>query len=449
MTADEPDCGCAPTAAEMAVLRQPVSRRPFSRRTALGIGIGVAGLTALGLPTALSAAAAGYPSWDDVQRAKANEASKASEVARIEGLIQQLQADVAAKQAEAERLGNEYLVALEAYENAVLVAAQLQEQADAEEAKAAAAAAKLGKLAAQQYRSGGGDDAALELFFSGSAAGADDLLARLGTMDRLTEANRGVYNDAVSARDNARNLTNQAQVARDERDRLQREAEQKMLRAQEAAAAAQAALDAQAEHLDVLQAQLAALKDETATTVAQYQVGVEEARKAEEARRQREREEAEARAREEAAAGVGGGGSGSGGGWVRPASGWISSWYGNRGTICGSGGCTSGHRGLDFATGCSGRIYAAASGTVVFAAYTPSWGNYIKIDHGGGVVSAYAHIEHGGYAVGYGQWVSAGQVIAYAGNTGISQGCHLHFEIWLDGGRVDPAPFLSNRGVSV
>ena len=48
--------------------------------------------------------------------------------------------------------------------------------------------------------------------------------------------------------------------------------------------------------------------------------------------------------------------------------------------------CTSsGHRGIDFATGCWSPIYAAASGTVIFASYTPDWGNYIKIDNGGGI----------------------------------------------------------------
>lgn len=139
-----------------------------------------------------------------------------------------------------------------------------------------------------------------------------------------------------------------------------------------------------------------------------------------------------------AAGGGGGGGSSSGGtggqsggsGWARPASGWISSWFGGRGTICGNGYCVTDHRGIDFATNCGNSIYAAASGRVIFAAYSGSWGNYIKIDHGGGIVTGYAHIRAGGYAVGVGQSVSAGQVIAYVGSTGASSGCHLHFEVY-------------------
>lgn len=459
------DCGCAPTPRELRSLRSPLSRR-------MALGLGIVGIGALGLIGIPSAFADGYPSWDDVQRARDNEASKAAEVSRIEGLIAGLQADVANKQAEAERLAGEYSAAQNAFETAAANATALQAQADAESARATAAAEKLGRLAAQQYRSGG-DDAALELFFSGSAASADDLLSRLGTMDRLVAANQGVYAEAVGARDSAKSLGANAQVARDERDRLQKIAEEKMVAAQNAAIAAQAALDAQAANLDTLQAQLAALTDTTAKTIADYQEGVEVRRKAEEARlaaeaaaRAAAAEAARQKAAEEAAAGGGNGGGGGtpddggssnggtggdsgGSGWVRPASGYISSWFGNRGAICGNGYCVSGHRGIDFATSCWSPIYAAAAGQVVFAARASDWGNYIKVDHGGGIVTGYAHIADGGYNVDAGQYVGAGQVIAYVGNTGASSGCHLHFEVYQNGERIDPAPYLRARGISV
>lgn len=459
------ECGCAPTPQELRSLGRTITRRG-------AIGLGVAGVAAAGFLATSPAFAASYPSWDDVERAKANEKSKASEISRIEGLIANLENDVAAKQAEAERLGLEYNEAQEAFEEAADRATALQEQADAEEAKAKDAADKLGRLAAQRYRMGG-DDTSLELFFSGSAANADELLARLGTMDKLLDANRSVYTAAVSARDNAQNLSNQAKVARAERDRLQQEAEAKMIRAQNAASAAQAALEAQSAHREELEGQLAALKDTTAKTVTQYKAGVEARRKAREARLKREREEAarrakeeeERRRREEEAANNGGGGSGGSGGgggggggsagevqpsgWVRPAYGYISAWFGARGTICSNGYCTSGHRGIDFAGGCSSPIYAAASGRVIFAGYSGAWGNYIKVDHGDGIVTGYAHIKPGGYNVGYGDRVRAGQTIAYIGNTGVSTGCHLHFEVYSGGVRINPAPFLRARGISV
>ena len=277
-SASTEDCGCAPTATEMAGLRGPMSRRSALGLAGLGV-LSLGAVSAFGLRFSPSAFAADYPSWDDVQNAKNSEAAKAAEVTRIQGLIAALQADVEAKQAEAQRLASEYLAAQEAFEQAADEATALQSQADAESARATETAKKLGRLAAQQYRAGGGDPS-MELFFSGSAASADDLLAKLGTMDRLVAANRGVYADAVSARNNAQSLSDKAKVARDERDRLQQEAQQKMQAAQDAATAAQAALAEQDKNLGTLQAQLAALQDQTAKTVADYQAGVEAARKA-------------------------------------------------------------------------------------------------------------------------------------------------------------------------
>jgi len=451
------DCACAPTPLDLHALQRG---RELTRRGAIGLGL--VGLVSAGLLVAAPASAAAYPSWEDVERAKRNEESKASEVSRIEGLISALMADVADKQAEAERLAVEYVVAQEALEEAVDRAVTLQQQADAESASAAKSADKLGRLAAQQYRAGG-DDTSLELFFSTSAAGADDLLARLGTMDRLLDANRDVYAAAISARDNAQNLSNQAEVARAERDRLQREAEAMMWKARDAAQAAEIALDAQNENLDVLQGQLAALRDTTSRTVLDYRAGVEARRQEREARLKREREEAARRAREEeerrrkaaeeGAPGAGGGGNTPVGdvqpsGWVRPTYGAVSSAFGARSTICANGYCiSSGHRGTDMYAGCGAPIFAAAAGRVVFAGFSGAWGNFIKVDHGDGIMSGYAHIKPGGYNVRYGERVQAGQTIAYAGNTGASTGCHVHFEIYRNGTRIDPAPFLRARGV--
>ena len=303
------DCGCAPTEAERAQFMPPLSRRG-------AIGVGIVGLAALGTGVvagvAPAAFAASYPSWDDVQRAKNNEAAKAGEISRIEGLIAQLTDNVNRTQAEAQRLAGEFFVAQEAFFDAAQQADDLQAQADQQAADALDAANKAGKVAAQLYRNGG-DDTAMELFFAGSAAGADDLLARLGSMDKLVQRNGKVYAAAIAARDNAQALSDQAVVAREERDRLKAIAEDAMLRAQDAAVAAQAALDQQTSHLRERQAQLAALKDTTASTVKGYQDGVEAARKA--------KEEADRLAREQAEKdkenGGGGGGGGGGGPLLR------------------------------------------------------------------------------------------------------------------------------------
>ncbi|MDH5165697.1 peptidoglycan DD-metalloendopeptidase family protein, partial [Microbacterium sp. RD02] len=413
------DCGCAPTPAE----RRTLFRDGISRRGALGLGaLSVVALSAFGISSGVTAAhAASYPSWDDVQKAKQNEASKAAEVKRIEGLIQSLTQKVSETQAAAEVASTQFYNAQQAYFAAIAEADSLQEKADAQAAVADESARKAGQVAAQLYRNGG-DDTSLELFFADSAANADELLARLGSMDKLLEYNKTVYNDAVAARNSAQSLSDQAVVARDERDRLQKIAEEKMVAAQQAADAAQAALDEQSSNLATMQAQLAALKDTTATTVAGYQKGVEEREK-----ERKRREAAEAAAN--AGGNSGGGGTPGSGGWVRPHGGYRSSGYGPRSQQCNANGCSSSwHYGVDLANGCGAAIYAAHSGTVDAAFYNGGYGNYVRIQHGGGIATGYAHIKPGGFAVRNGQWVRAGQVIAYAGNTGGSFGCHLHFE---------------------
>lgn len=429
--------------------------RPVSRRAAIGAGIlGVAAVGGLAGPLLPAAFAVDYPTWDDVQRARANESAKAAEIEKIKKLIQSLTDEVARTQAEAEKASDEFYVAQQEFFDAAQRAESLQEQADEQATKATEAADRAGQVAAQLYRNGG-DDTSLELFFAGSAANADDLLERLGTMDKLLERNQAVYADAITARDSAQSLSDQAVVARDERDRLQQVAEEKMIAAQQAADAAQAALDEQTARRIELDAQLAALQDASAKTLADYQAGVEARRRAEEERKRREREEAERLAREAAAAaGNGGGSSGGGGssssGWVRPNRGWRTSGYGPRTPVCSNGYCSNPfHYGVDLAAGCSSAIYAAHSGTVDYAGYNGGYGNYIRINHGGGIGTGYAHIRPGGIFVGYGQRVSAGQLIASEGNTGNSAGCHLHFETYVNGYPVNPISFMAARGVSV
>ncbi|MFD1338454.1 M23 family metallopeptidase [Microbacterium lemovicicum] len=469
------ECGCGPTADEKRALWPTVNRR-----AALGLGaLGFLTFGALSSGAISPAFAADYPSWDDVQAAKANEAAKGAEISRIQGIIDSLNSEVARTQAEAVRTSDVFYQAQQTFFEAVHRADDLQAQADQQAATATDAANKAGRIAAQLYRNGG-DDTSMELFFAGSAASADDLLSRLGTMDKLIQRNQAVYADAVTARDSAQNLSNQASAARDERDRLQKEAEAAMLAAQNAADAAQAALAEQEANLTTLQAQLMALQDTTAKTIADYQAGVEAARLAKEAEERRQREEAERLAREAAArrqqeidaaaaaaaAGGGGGGGGSGGGgggsggggggggggsgWVRPNWGNESSGYGPRYVQCGNGYCSSGfHEGVDLAQGCGSAIYAASSGTVTYAGYNGGYGNYVRIDHGGGIGTGYGHIRDGGIYVRRGQWVNAGDVIAAEGNTGNSFGCHLHFEVYIWGATTNPVPFMADRGISV
>lgn len=103
-------------------------------------------------------------------------------------------------------------------------------------------------------------------------------------------------------------------------------------------------------------------------------------------------------------------------------------------------GASTYHRGIDIAGGHGTAIYATASGVVSRRYYTSGGGNQIEINHGNGVVSVYKHLS--AYNASVGQSVSRGQRIASMGNTGVSTGPHLHFEIIINGTQVNPLPYI-------
>jgi murein DD-endopeptidase MepM/ murein hydrolase activator NlpD len=98
------------------------------------------------------------------------------------------------------------------------------------------------------------------------------------------------------------------------------------------------------------------------------------------------------------------------------------------------------HEGIDIAVGSGTPVVASASGTVIVAGWMGGYGNLVVVDHGNGIATAYGH--NTSVAVGVGQSVGQGQVIAYSGNTGNSTGPHVHFEVRVNGGAVDPLGYL-------
>ena len=112
------------------------------------------------------------------------------------------------------------------------------------------------------------------------------------------------------------------------------------------------------------------------------------------------------------------------------------------------------HYGIDIVSSddasCRGRrIVAVADGIVTLATYHWSWGYYIRVDHGSGVVTGYAHALEGSFRVNVGDYVRAGQHLSSIGTTGNSTGYHLHFEVWLDGTRVNPLPYVYSEYLGV
>ncbi len=99
------------------------------------------------------------------------------------------------------------------------------------------------------------------------------------------------------------------------------------------------------------------------------------------------------------------------------------------------------HEGLDFTAGIGTPIYAAAGGIVSTAEQTPDYGKLVKIDHGSGLETRYAHASK--IFVRAGERVEKGHKIAEVGSTGRSTGPHLHYEIRLAGNPLDPRKYLN------
>ena len=97
------------------------------------------------------------------------------------------------------------------------------------------------------------------------------------------------------------------------------------------------------------------------------------------------------------------------------------------------------HRGVDFGAPTGTPIYAAGDGTVEFVGTKGGYGNYLKIKHNNSYSTAYAHISRFGSNIKNGGKVRQGQIVAYVGSTGASTGPHLHYEVLVNGGQVNPA----------
>ncbi len=121
-----------------------------------------------------------------------------------------------------------------------------------------------------------------------------------------------------------------------------------------------------------------------------------------------------------------------------PVTGTITSPFGYRPNPFGGG--MEFHQGLDIAAPTGTTVTAAAGGTIISAGWYGGYGNYILIDHGGGMATGYGHLSQ--IFVSAGQQVQKGQAIGAVGSTGMSTGPHLHFEVRINGKPTDPAAYL-------
>lgn len=187
--------------------------------------------------------------------------------------------------------------------------------------------------------------------------------------------------------------------------------------------------------IDQYNADIKAQEEHMARVEAEIRRKEEEARKAEEARRAEEAKKNQSSA--------GGDSTVKKGNtnfiWPCPASGRISSAFGDRSSP--TEGASTNHKEIDIPAPSGSSIVAAADGKVVISTYSYSAGNYIMIDHGGGLTTVYMHCSQ--LLVKEGETVKQGQTIAKVGSTGYSTGPHLHFGVRSGGSYVNPSGYVS------
>jgi len=278
----------------------------------------------------------------------------------------------------------------------------------------------------------------LEIIFDSTSF--SDLLARIDFIGDIMRADEQAYLDLAQAKVE----TEAAQEALEEtRDSLADE--ELLLREREAELYEQ--LEEAQELIERINEDLESNRELHAQYQADSDRILREINAAEaELERQRERERQERLRQQQARQQRAGSGSSSGGGTVVgtgeltwPVRGRITSPFGTRRHPV--HGDMRFHGGIDIAANHGTSVVAADSGTVVISTYNSSFGNYIVISHGNGMNTLYAHLSSRQVSVGAS--VSRGQVIGLVGSTGISTGPHLHFEVHVNGSRVNPATRLS------
>jgi len=267
-----------------------------------------------------------------------------------------------------------------------------------------------------------------------NAEAADEVIARTELLDRVLAGDQ-VDIERLTAIETA--VLAQRAVVVAEQERLESQlaeqeeilAEVEQLRRSRALAAADARQ--RARDLAVQRDDLEAEEEELAALVERQQAAArraEEERRAEEQRRTaEERRQTVQRPASRAATTT------ATGGYVWPMCAPVTSEYGPRwGRM---------HRGIDLGAPTGTPIRAIRAGTVIFAGWQGGYGQITLVDHGNGVVSAYAHQSR--FAVGQGARVAQGQVIGYVGTTGNTTGAHLHLETRVGGTAVNPRQYLS------
>lgn len=388
-------------------------------RPITAFGAATVGLVTASIGIVPPAYAVSYPSWSDVQQAKQNVAKQQAMVANITALISGLQTSVDTARTNSEKAAETYFEAKDALATATAKVDDLTKQVAAAEAKAKTSQMRAGLLASHLAKTSGQDVSVELMLNSKDPADANKLLYQLGAMSKLTEQSQGIYAQAVTDKNSAEALTQQANVAKADRTQLAAAAATALAAAQAAQANAQAALATQQQNSTVLVAQLASLKNTSAAVESAYLTGQAVAAAAAAAARAKAAAEAAAAAAAQQHGG-GGGGGGAGGSVGAPNSNRVQT-------------------AISYARAQLGKPY-------IFDGEGP-----VGYDCSGLTMKAYAYagIDIGTHSVNN-QWYTAaarGQIVPYSQRQpgdlifwGSGPGNFYHIGIYIGGGQMIAAP---------
>jgi len=281
------------------------------------------------------------------------------------------------------------------------------------------------------------------------ASSFSDMLARIDMVSDIMQSDESSYQNLVAAR----KATEDAKTALENTQQQQKTKQTELT-------ASEATLQSQVEEASALVEQIEGnletyneLYDQTTAEEDKVKAAIEE--KEAELKKQQEAEAAAKAAAEAAAKAAGqktsgGGSSGSGTGsavgtgsfiWPSYVSRRVTSPFGTRYHPVYH--VYKYHSGVDIGgVGYGSDVHAADGGTVITAEYSSGYGNYVVISHGNGYSTLYGHMSK--LLVSAGETVSQGDVIGLTGSTGVSTGPHIHFEIWLNGSRVNPLDYFTD-----
>lgn len=366
---------------------------------------------------------------------RGREAVLTDELGTLTSRIRVLEQQLAPLRAEAERLGAELAGLRERLSALTQRLRQEQNRLKAAEEELQRRRDQLGERLRQIYVRGTPNQLAV-LLESGSLSQAVETQQ---TLEVIAQRDRELADTVQEYADDVRATRNRIAEVRTEVASAEERAEVAARKANEAKAG-----------LERQQAQVQAVADERATLLSRVRgdrAHIEEETRGLEARSNKLANEiraaqAQAQARANAAAAPSSGSAPapqgtvsrpvSSQGFIWPASGVLTSNFGMRwGRM---------HQGIDIGASTGTPISSVAPGTVIIAGWNGGYGQLVVVDHGNGVSTAYAHMSS--MSVGVGAAVGQGTIVGAVGSTGNSTGPHLHFEVRINGGAVDPLPYL-------